>query len=106
LHCQLRSRGDSLTLHQAISKPRRGGIVPPYQRTVDALGLNDTSTDAKDRVVFHTLRHTFASWLAIRGTPLYTIQRLMGHKSIKMTERYAHLCPDVQATAVETMLAE
>ncbi len=38
-------------------------------------------------------------------TPLYTIQRLMGHKSIKMTERYAHLCPDVQAAAVETMLA-
>jgi site-specific recombinase XerD len=42
--------------------------------------------------------------LARQGTPLYTIQRLMGHKSIKMTERYAHLCPDVQATAVETML--
>ncbi len=80
-------------------------IPHPYQRTVDAIGLNDTSTDAKDRVVFHTLRHTFASWLAIQGTPLYTIQRLMGHKSIKMTERYAHLCPDVQATAVETMLA-
>ena len=80
-------------------------IPHPYQRTVDALGLNVTSTDAKDKVVFHTLRHTFASWLAIQGTPLYTIQRLMGHKSIKMTERYAHLCPDVQATAVETMLA-
>ncbi len=75
-----------------------------YEKAVDAIGLNDTSTDAKDRVVFHTLRHTFASWLAIQGTPLYTIQRLMGHKSIKMTERYAHLCPDVQATAVETML--
>ncbi|PKN46194.1 MAG: hypothetical protein CVU59_06790 [Deltaproteobacteria bacterium HGW-Deltaproteobacteria-17] len=75
-----------------------------YNKAVDAIGLNDTSTDAKDKVVFHTLRHTFASWLAIQGTPLYTIQRLMGHKSIKMTERYAHLCPDVQATAVETML--
>jgi hypothetical protein len=28
----------------------------------------------------------------------------MGHKSIKMTERYAHLCPDVQAAAVEAVL--
>ena len=76
-----------------------------YEKAVDALGLNAAATDAKDKVVFHTLRHTFASWLAIQGTPLYTIQRLLGHKSIKMTERYAHLCPDVQATAVETMLA-
>ncbi|MBU1411775.1 site-specific integrase [Myxococcota bacterium] len=76
-----------------------------YDKAVEAIGVNATSTDAKDRVVFHTLRHTFASWLAIQGTPLYTIQRLMGHKSIKITERYAHLCPDVQAAAVETMLS-
>ncbi len=76
-----------------------------YEKAVDAVGLNSTSTCAKDKVVFHTLRHTFASWLAIQGTPLYTIQKLMGHKSIKMTERYAHLCPDVQAAAVETMLS-
>ena len=77
-----------------------------FERVVEELDLNANSTDAKDKVVFHSLRHTFASWLAIRGTPLYTIQRLMGHKSIKITERYAHLCPDVQATAVEGMLRE
>ena len=50
--------------------------------------------DRKNRVVIHTLRHTFASHLAINGTPIYTIQRLMNHKDISMTLRYAKLAPD------------
>ena len=47
--------------------------------------------DRKNRVVVHTLRHTFASHLAINGTPIFTIQKLMNHKDIKMTMRYAKL---------------
>ena len=50
--------------------------------------------DRKNRVVVHTLRHTFASHLAIAGTPIFTIQKLMNHKDIKMTMRYAKLAPD------------
>ena len=50
--------------------------------------------DRKNRVVTHTLRHTFASHLAINGTPIYTIQKLMNHKEITMTLRYAKLAPD------------
>jgi len=52
------------------------------------------SNDSKNRVVIHTLRHTFASHLAINGTPIFTIQKLMNHKDIKMTMRYAKLAPD------------
>ena len=52
------------------------------------------SSDRKNRVVVHTLRHTFASHLAINGTPIFTIQKLMNHKDIKMTMRYAKLAPD------------
>jgi integrase len=44
---------------------------------------------------FHDLRHTFCSWLAIRGVPLTAIQKLSGHASIKMTLRYAHLVPGI-----------
>ena len=50
--------------------------------------------DRKNRVVIHTFRHTFASHLAINGTPIFTIQKLMNHKDIKMTMRYAKLAPN------------
>lgn len=50
--------------------------------------------DTKNRVVIHSLRHTFASHLAINGTPIFTIQKLMNHKDIKQTMRYAKLAPD------------
>ncbi|WP_294966311.1 site-specific integrase, partial [Sulfurimonas sp.] len=43
--------------------------------------------DSKRRVVIHTLRHTFASQLAIQGTPIYTIMRLMDHADISQTIR-------------------
>jgi integrase len=39
----------------------------------------------------HTCRHTFASWLAMKGVDIRVIQVLMGHKTIAMTMRYAHL---------------
>ena len=39
----------------------------------------------------HDLRHTFASWLVRRAVTLFEVSRLLGHTTIKMTERYAHL---------------
>jgi len=55
-------------------------------------GLKDD--DITNRAVIHTLRHTFASHLAINGTPIFTIQKLMDHSDIKQTLRYAKLAPD------------
>ncbi len=42
---------------------------------------------------FHDLRHTFATRLVQSGVDLYRVQKLMGHKSITMTERYSHHYP-------------
>jgi len=50
---------------------------------------------------FHDLRHTAASWLAIKGVPLQFIQELLGHSSITVTQIYAHLRPDVLREALE-----
>ena len=69
-------------------------VSDAFERAVKKLGLNDGIKDAKNHVVFHTLRHTYASWLVQAGVDLYRVQKLMGHKSIKMTERYAHLAPN------------
>ena len=52
------------------------------------------TTDRKYRVVIHTLRHTFASHLAMNGASIITIKNLMHHANIEMTLRYSHLMPD------------
>jgi integrase len=58
-------------------------------------------TNAKlDDVNFHTLRHTFASWAVMRGVSLKELQELLGHSSLAMTMRYAHLAPERLRSAV------
>jgi site-specific recombinase XerD len=56
----------------------------------------------KDACV-HTLRHTFASYLVMSAVDLRTVQELMGHSSITMTERYSHLSPDHRTRAVQNL---
>jgi integrase len=60
----------------------------------DARLANSAETPVDERIVFHSLRHTHASWLAQQGAPLLAIADSMGHKSLSMTKRYAHLCID------------
>jgi integrase len=54
-------------------------------------------------VGWHVLRHTFASHLAMRGVALKAIQELLGHQSIEMTMRYAHLAPEARLAAVQVL---
>lgn len=51
----------------------------------------------------HDCRHSFASHLTNRGVPLRTVQVLMGHSSIRLTERYSHLSNKVLEEAAEVM---
>jgi len=65
---------------------------PPLRRACKRAGLR--------QVQWHLLRHTFASHLVMRGISLKAVQELLGHASIEMTMRYAHLSPDVRREAV------
>jgi site-specific recombinase XerD len=51
----------------------------------------------------HSLRHTFASHLVMKGIDLPTVQKLMGHSDIKTTMIYTHLAPDRLADAVDRL---
>jgi integrase len=98
----------SVSLDELIFKDKRNNntitaISQKFRIIVNKLGFNKGITDPRHKVYFHTLRHTFASWLAIEGTPLYTIAQLMGHKSIAMSERYSHLSPDHKKQAISSL---
>lgn len=101
--------GDALAVLQAL--PQRTGYVftddagrqlrPtqckwPLWRAQDAAELRRTGP--------HVLRHTFASHLVMRGVPLSAVQALMGHSTIQMTTKYAHLAPDHLRAAVDALV--
>jgi integrase len=52
---------------------------------------------------WHDMRHDFASQLVMRGAPLFTVQKLMGHANSRMTQRYAKLAPSTLADAVNML---
>jgi integrase len=70
-------------------------IQTAYNNAVEAAKLDDVN--------FHTLRHTFASWAVMRGVTLKELQELLGHASLAMTMRYAHLAPEHLRTAVSRL---
>jgi integrase len=82
-------RGDSAFVFPGRGGNQRTEIRRPIDRIRKAAGL------PKDFRPLHGLRHTYASMLASSGqVDLYTLQRLLTHKSAAMTQRYAHLRDD------------
>ena len=66
-----------------------------FQNACKRAGLTDLH--------FHDLRHTFASQFVMAGGDLYILKEILGHKSITMTQRYAHLSPTYKIKAIDRM---
>lgn len=71
-----------------------------FRTIVDELGMQ-APMGSPQHISFHTLRHTFASLLAQSGkVDIHELMKLMRHRSLDMTMRYAHLIPTVTASKV------
>jgi integrase len=119
---------DVIFVHESLSKSNKSRYVPlspslkeellklPKQEGTDYIFWNP-KTDHRVRSIrdafdvaltkagiedfhFHDLRHTFASQLVRNNVDLYVVQKLLGHASPKMTQRYAHLCSDQLKDAI------
>ena len=68
-------------------------------RVLDAAEFPKVQRNGKERpyVRFHDLRHTFASHWVMKGGDFFKLQKILGHQSVQMTMRYAHLAPDAFA---------
>ena len=83
---------DKLVFH-STKKGKIDRISRTFDRTVEELGLNKGITDRRLKLTFHSLRHSYASFLAMKGVPVLTIKDALGHKSLTMAMRYSHLAP-------------
>jgi integrase len=107
---QIRAVLDDLTpgpADELLFKTKQGKPVAWLSKSfgdvVTILGLNKGLEDRRQKITFHSLRHTFASWAAMSGIPLFVIGQALGHRTSIMTQRYAHLSPDSQRAAFEAV---
>ncbi len=75
--------------------PHAGGLSRAFSRACVRAGIADFR--------FHDLRHTTASWLAMEGRSLLEIAEVLGHKTLAMTRRYAHLAPSHLPAVMDTI---
>lgn len=100
---QTKSRKErAIPIHDKIlsilSKKSTGHCFTHNKKPLTPRQATETFTELTDRiglvgVGLHTLRHTFASHLAMAGVSLWEIAKLLGHSTTHVTELYSHLCP-------------
>jgi integrase len=68
----------------------RGEVPNSFPEIANRL-FNQGVSDRRQRVCFHTLRHSYISWLIMSGADLRTVQQISGHETMAMLKRYSHL---------------
>lgn len=78
-------------------------MLHSWQIVVDNIIDGNQEAGAKQRITTHSLRHTHASWLAMTGLDILHIKEQLGHKTLDMTMRYAHLIPNKRHEATNLL---
>ena len=100
-------------VHLAVWENKREGGPWVWPATSDRCHRKGQQYDALQRIrkqaglrefSWHVLRHTFASQLVMAGAPLKVVQELLGHSTMTMTLRYAHLSPGFRKSAVNLLV--
>ena len=84
------------------------GASKTFMEVVKTCGINPPGVERSEKFTFHSLRHTFCSWLTMGGTPRSVVSQAVGHKSEAMTKRYSHLSPETKdktAGLIEAQMA-
>lgn len=102
INSTLREVLEKLPIGLKIEHVFTGDDGKPYNRVKSSFATALKRANILD-FRFHDLRHTFASQLVMSGVDLTTVKELLGHKSISMTLRYAHLSPGHKVKAVQTL---
>jgi len=89
-------RGAVRRLDTDLVFPRQDGRKPVWTRTawnkaVELSGLNEGITDSREKVVFHTLRHTTGTWVLEAGGTTRDVMAILGQRTETMGRRYAHI---------------
>lgn len=77
-----------------MHQPKDRIFCERFQKVLDAAGFQRPEEGRRVHYIrFHDLRHTFASQWMMSGGALFKLQKILGHKSTELTQRYSHLSP-------------
>jgi len=100
--------GEAREILRSFSDHHEGRVFPfqnfprrRWERVIRDLGWDRINVPRLRKWRFHDLRHTCASWLAMADVPMSKVAKILGHKELKTTQRYAHLADASLAEAVE-----
>ena len=89
------TNGKGLVFVSPVTGKRYDNVNTTWRQVLKSAGITNFR--------WHDMRHDFASRLVMAGADLYVVKELLGHSTIQMTERYAHLAPSATAAAVSLL---